>query len=85
MTTVPFLHGAVAMGCAILAVCFVRCWRASSDRLFAFFAVAFAVLAVDYTLLGLLTQASEWRVPVFVIRLTAFVVILIGVVDKNRR
>ena len=85
MTLVPFLHGAVAMGCAIVAVCFVRGWRASADRLFVFFAVAFAILAADYVLLGLLTQASEWRLPVFVIRLAAFAVMLVGILDKNRR
>lgn len=85
MTLVPFIHGAVSMGCALVAAFFLRCWRASDDRLFVFFAVAFAVLGVDYMLLGVLTQASEFRVPVFAIRLAAYVIILVGVIDKNRR
>jgi hypothetical protein len=85
MTTVSFVHGAVAMGCAIVAVFFLRFWRQSSDRLFLFFSVAFTTLAVDYVLLGLLASASEWRVPVFVLRLCAFLVILVGIFDKNRR
>lgn len=85
MTTVAFIHGAVAMGCSIVAVFFMRFWRQSADRLFLFFAVAFAVLCVDYILLGLLTQATEWRLPVFMVRVTAFAIILAGIFDKNRR
>lgn len=85
MTTVAFIHGAVSMGCAIVAVFFLRFWRQSGDRLFLFFAVAFTTLAVDYLLLGQLASATEWRVPVFALRLCAFLVILVGIFDKNRR
>lgn len=85
MTLVPFLHGAVSMGCVIVAVFFLRFWRQVQDRLFLFFATAFLVLAVDYVMLGLLSAATEWRVPVFVVRVVAFLVILLGILDKNRR
>jgi len=85
MTLVAFIQGAVAMGCAIVAVFFLRFWRQTVDRLFLFFAVAFAVLAVDYIMLGLFSSATEWRIPVFVVRLCAFAVILAGIIDKNRR
>jgi hypothetical protein len=85
MTVVPFLHGAVSLGCAVIAVFFLRFWRQSADRLFLFFAVAFGVLALDYLVLGVLDGATEWRVPVFAVRLSAFLVILLGILDKNRR
>ena len=85
MTSVAFIHGAVAMGCAIVAVFFLRFWRHSADRLFLFFTVAFATLGLDYLLLGLLAAATEWRVPVFPLRLCAFLVILLGIFDKTRR
>jgi hypothetical protein len=85
MTLIPFLNGAVAMGCAIVAAFFLRFWRQSDDRLFVFFSAAFAILAIDYVMLGLLTSATEWRVPVFVVRVSAFLVILLGIADKNRR
>ena len=85
MTAVAFVHGAVAMGCAIIAVFFARFWRQTADRLFLFFASAFAILSVDYILLGLLAAATEWRLPVFMLRLGAFVIILLGIWDKNRR
>jgi Fe2+ transport system protein B len=85
MTVVPFLHGTVAMGCAVAAIFFVRFWRQSRDRLFLWFALAFSVLALSYTLLGTIPVATEWRVWVFVIRLLAFCLIVYGIVEKNRR
>jgi uncharacterized membrane protein YesL len=85
MSVVPFLHGAVAMGCAIVAVFFLRFWRQSADRLFLYFAVAFGVLAADYVVLGAFDGATEWRLPVFTVRIVAFLVIVAGIADKNRR
>ena len=85
MNPVPFIHGAVAMGCAVAAVFFLRFWQHSRDRLFAWFAAAFMVLGVSYTLLGTVAFATEWRVYVFVVRLIAFVIILYGIFQKNRR
>jgi Family of unknown function (DUF5985) len=84
MTLVAFLQGATAMGCAAVALFFARFWRQSSDRLFLFFALSFAILAGDFALTGLIGSGPEWRVPVFAVRLAAFVVILIGIADKNR-
>jgi hypothetical protein len=81
---VTFLHGAVAMGCTVGAVFFLRFWQQSRDRLFLWFAIAFFVLSLSYALLGLVTFASEWRVYVFVVRLFAFCLILYGIFEKNR-
>jgi DNA-binding MarR family transcriptional regulator len=85
MTIVPFIYGAVAMGCAAAAVFFLRFWRHSRDRLFMYFATAFGVLAVSYVQLGTMTFATESRVYVFVVRLVAFCIILWGIFEKNRR
>jgi uncharacterized membrane protein len=85
MTLVPFLHGAVAMGCAMAAVFFLRFWKQSADRLFLFFGMAFVVLSADYVLLGFTSSATEWRLPVFSLRLGAFLILLLGILDKNRR
>ena len=82
---VGFIHGAVAMGCVIVAVFFFRFWQQSRDRLLAWFAAAFLVLAVSYVILGLIELATEWRVYVFVLRLVAFSLILYGIYEKNRR
>jgi hypothetical protein len=80
-----FLQGAVAMGCAIAGLFFLRFWKDSGDRLFIRFALAFWLLAVSYVLLGVVRFATEWRVYVFVLRLVAFSLILYAIFDKNRR
>ena len=85
MTPVIFIQGAVAMGCAVAAVFFLRFWRHSRDGLFLSFSAAFALLSVSYVLLGTVAFATEWRVYIFVVRLLAFCLILYGIFDKNRR
>lgn len=85
MTMVTFIQGAVAMGCAIAGVFFARFWQQSRDRLFLSFAAAFWMLAVAYTVLSVVSYATEWRVYVFALRLLAFCTIIYGIVEKNRR
>lgn len=82
---VTFLYGAAAMGCAVAGLFFWHFWRQSVDRLFLTFALAFWMLALDRTVLGLFAFATEWREYVFLIRLVAFCLILYGIFDKNRR
>ncbi len=72
------------MGCATAALFFLRFWRTSLDRLFLWFAIAFALLAGSYTALAVLPAATDWRAAVFGIRLIAFCVILFGIFEKNR-
>lgn len=74
--------GAVAAGYAAAGLFFLRFWRDTRDRLFALFAVAFFVLAVNRVAGGLL--APPHRDSVYWVRFAAFAVILLAVVDKNR-
>ena len=85
MTVLAFVHGAVAMACAVAALRFVRFWQLTGDRLFVFFAFAFAVLAVHWLAIGLLNIPDEIRYSLYLPRLLAFALIIAGVVDKNRR
>ena len=85
MTPVAFLQGAVAMGCGIVALFFLRFWRQSHDRLFLWFAIAFWTLALSYVLLGMVMFATEARVYVFAVRLFAFCTIIYAIVEKNRK
>jgi hypothetical protein len=80
---VSFLDGAVAMACLAIAVFFAKFWRDSLDRLFLCLAAAFAVFAVNYTVLGVLPLADERRAYAFVLRLIGFVAILVGILMKN--
>ena len=79
-----FLVGFTAMGCLVVALCFARFWRETGDRFFALFALAFAVLGLDYVILGLLSEDSEARPAAYTVRLLAFVIILGAVAEKNR-
>lgn len=79
-----FLDGAVAMACLAIGAHFARFCRESSDRLFACLAAGFWMFAINYSVLGVLPLADERRAYAFVLRLVGFVMILIGVVLKDR-
>ena len=78
------LSGALAAGSLTVGLFFFRFWRQTRDRLFAFFAAAFALLALNAVALGLTDRAGEFRVALYGIRLVAFLVILYAIYDKNR-
>jgi len=80
-----FAHGLIAMASIVAALFFARYWKMSGDRLFAFFALAFSALALNWSVLSLLNPAVEAQHYVYLIRLLAFVLIIAGIVDKNRR
>jgi hypothetical protein len=81
----PFIHGAIAMGCGVATLFFLRFWKSTGDRLFVYFAAAFAVLSAHWIALGVLDLPTEIRFSLYVPRLIAFVLIILGIVDKNRR
>ena len=78
------LQGAQAMGGLIVTVFFLRYWRASHDRLFALFALAFGVLSVNAVAFTLLRARDEETHFLYVVRLAAFLIILYAIWDKNR-
>jgi hypothetical protein len=77
----PLLAGALAMGFAISALFFFRFWRQSRDRLFLLFAAAFLLLGLD----RVIASTSSVGDAVYLIRLLAFVLIVVAVLEKNRR
>jgi hypothetical protein len=80
-----FLTGALAATSLVAGLLFLRFWRLSGERLFAFLAIAFAALALNWTWLGVFQPVVETRHYVYLVRLLAFVLILVGIIDKNRR
>jgi hypothetical protein len=80
-----FLWGALFMACATAAVFFLRYARTTRDRLFAYFAVAFAVMALNWLSLAFIDPGEELRHILYLLRLLAFVLIIIGIADKNWR
>jgi hypothetical protein len=79
------IAGALLAGYAMVALFFLKFWVASRDRLFALFALAFAVLAVQRLALALTHASMEDQTVFYLLRLVAFIIIVIAIVDKNRR
>jgi hypothetical protein len=69
----------------IAGLFFLRFWRLSRDRLFLFFFLAFWMLSLNWFALVLVPLGSEARHQVYILRLFAFVLIIVGVLDKNGR
>lgn len=80
-----FLWGTLSMSSAVAALFFLHYWRVGRDRLFLFFAAAFVALALNWIGLAMVDPEVEARHNVYLLRLTAFVLIITGIIDKNRR
>lgn len=78
------LSGAIMMACWVVGLFFLRFWNRTHDRLFAIFSLAFGIMGLERLLLGFHHTPNEAHPGLYVIRLTAFVLIIIGIVDKNR-
>jgi Family of unknown function (DUF5985) len=83
LTVNQFLFGAIVISCLIIGLFFLRFYRRTGDRLLAIFAISFWVLAVNWVALAF-TNPQEDRVLLYVVRLLAFLFILVGILDKNR-
>ena len=80
-----FLSGASVVASAGIALFFLRFWRRSDDRLFGIFALAFAVFGVNRGVLLLVGDDDESAAYVYLVRLAAFLLILLAIIDRNRR
>lgn len=76
--------GAIAMGFAIAALFFLRFWRITGDRLFAWFALSFFVLTLNRIALGLAMHWDDRGDYYYWVRFIAFAIILLAILDKNR-
>ena len=81
---IQVLYGAFILACATVALFFLRYWRTSRDRLFAIMALAFALLGVERAVLAFVPPWYEGRHWIFLARLVAFILIIVGIIDKNR-
>ena len=84
MTLYDFLSGMLVGGFIMAALFFLRFWRRTREALFMFFAGAFLLLGVGQALLALTGLPVEDRTWIYLIRLAAFLLILIGIFSKNR-
>ncbi len=80
-----FIAGAITMGALVAGLFFMRFWRKTRDRLFLMFGLAFWMLAANRLALSCVPEEDEVRTFLYVIRLCAFLLILVAIIDKNRR
>jgi hypothetical protein len=78
------LSGAIVMAYVVAGLFFLRFWKRSSDTLFIYFAIAFWILAVQRLALTLTSEGNEDNLLFYIIRLAAFVLILLAIWNKNR-
>lgn len=83
-TLLDFLACTVALGSLVCGLFFLRFWRRTRDPLFMAFALAFALLGTGQAILALANIPTEERGSVYLIRLTAFALILFAIMRKNR-
>jgi hypothetical protein len=78
------ISGILLMGYAVAGLHFFRFWKRSRDRLFLIFAIAFWVLGAQRAWLTLGVYRPGAAVYIYTLRLLAFILIIIAIVDKNR-
>ena len=79
-----FISGMLAAGYAAAALYFLRFWRETGDRVFAWFAAAFLLLLVQRLALAFVLDSVGDAVWYYLIRLLAFVLIILAILEKNR-
>lgn len=84
MVTNAVLLGAIAMASLVAALVFLRFWRSSHDRFFLFFAASFGIEGVNRAVFALAHERTENEPVYYLVRLLAYALIIVAIVDKNR-
>ncbi|RYZ58044.1 MAG: hypothetical protein EOP07_08180 [Proteobacteria bacterium] len=79
------LSGAMMALCWIVSLFFLRFYIKSRDRLFACFSWSFFMLGVERLVISVYEISNEKVGAVICIRLISFILILLAIIDKNRR
>jgi hypothetical protein len=80
---VTYLSGLVTMGYLACGLFFAKFWWRSRDLLFLAFAIAFWLMAADATTLAVLLPQDPRRVWVYLLRIPAYLLIVLAIVRKN--
>lgn len=81
--TYQFVAGLITMGHLVAGLFFLRFWVRTREGLFAAFAVAFWLLALNQTLLAVTNTVDEENSWIYMIRIASFALIIFAVVKKN--
>jgi uncharacterized membrane protein HdeD (DUF308 family) len=80
-----FLVGVIATASLVAGLFFLRFWRDSRDSLFLAFGVAFLIEGANRAALIGSEHPNEGNPWVYLVRCFAFLIILAGITNKNRR
>lgn len=80
-----FYAGVLTALSMTVALFFFRFFIKSRDRLFVCFALAFLMLAIERVFIVVNEISNEKVGTVILIRLASFILILLAIIDKNRR
>lgn len=81
----PFLIGMITIASLAAGVFFLRFWRDSRDSLFLAFALAFFIEGVNRATILYIDHPNEGTPRIYIVRCFAFLIILAGIVNKNRK
>jgi hypothetical protein len=79
-----FLLGIIVTASLTAGVYFLKFWRRTGDPLFMAFAAAFTIEGLNRITYLFLERPNEGSPAIYVVRLLAFLIILIAIVRKNR-
>ena len=78
-----FLSGAATLAAWAIAIFFRRFFKSSGDRLFGFFSAAFVLMGFEHVYTEF--APDSFQTYGYIVRLCAFVLIIAGILDKNRK
>ena len=84
MHLAAFVSGLLAAGYLTIGLFFARFYKRTRDRLFLLFAIAFWVLVLQRVATVVTAEWIENETWLYGMRLLAFVIILVAILDKNR-
>lgn len=77
-----FMLGSAVTACVIIGAFFVAFWTRTRDRLFLMFSFAFWLFGVNWLMVAIIQD--EIYPSVYLFRLLGFVLIIVGIIGKNR-
>jgi uncharacterized membrane protein HdeD (DUF308 family) len=80
-----FLIGVIATASLTAGCFFLRFWRDTRDSLFLAFALAFLIEGINRASVLLTDHPNEGSPRIYIVRFAAYLIILAGIVNKNRR
>jgi hypothetical protein len=80
---IEMLSGALLFAFVLAGVHFLRFWRRTGDRLFAHFAVAFWIFALNQLVTSIPAVTDETDGYEYLLRVLGYLLILVAIVEKN--